>query len=213
MEKKAEKGKGKEVDRSPPGPQDQNDAENVHLAPSGDIDCMSTLGSIRSKISKVFKRKKAPDPEAPPRPPGSGSGQVPRTSTDDTASTVSLPSERARTPILDPSTNVNPLLGPDEHQDYPEPPKKRSPNEVSKHTFYIENAQMKLKVTAKNQRQMLQWVAALERAAATCHFTRRGRFDSFAPIRLNVAAQWLVDGVSCYPGIYLPRFRTYITRD
>lgn len=45
------------------------------------------------------------------------------------------------------------------------------------------------------QRQMLQWITALERAAATSHYTGSNRFDSFAPIRLNVAAQWLVDGV------------------
>jgi hypothetical protein len=43
---------------------------------------------------------------------------------------------------------------------------------------------------------MKQWIAALERVAQTSHWTRKNRFDSFAPIRLNVAAQWLVDGVS-----------------
>ncbi len=43
---------------------------------------------------------------------------------------------------------------------------------------------------------MLQWIAGLEKVAATCHFTRGNRFGSFAPIRLDVAAQWLVDGVS-----------------
>lgn len=42
---------------------------------------------------------------------------------------------------------------------------------------------------------MLQWIAALERVASTSHYTGGNRFDSFAPIRLNVAAQWLVDGV------------------
>ena len=43
---------------------------------------------------------------------------------------------------------------------------------------------------------MLQWIAALERVAKESHFTGKNRFDSFAPIRLNVAAQWLVDGVT-----------------
>lgn len=43
---------------------------------------------------------------------------------------------------------------------------------------------------------MLQWITALEKVAATSHYTGSNRFDSFAPIRLNVAAQWLVDGVS-----------------
>lgn len=201
--KKADKGKGKEVDRSLLRHQGENGVDNDHLAPAGDIDCMSNLGSIRSKISNVFKRKKVPDPETPSQPSASGSGPPPRISTDETASTLSSQSERAQTPILDPSTNTNPLLDPDEHQDYPHPSKK-SQDEVSKHTFYIENGQMKLKINAKNERQMLQWIAALEKAAATCHFTKRSRFDSFAPIRLNVAAQWLVDGVSRYPGIISP---------
>lgn len=43
---------------------------------------------------------------------------------------------------------------------------------------------------------MLQWITALEKVAASSHYTSSNRFDSFAPIRMNVAAQWLVDGVS-----------------
>lgn len=200
-EKKADKGKGKEVDRLLPEPKKENVTDGVHLASSGDIDCMSTLGSVRGKISNIFKRKKASDPEAPSRPSASGSGPPPRISVDDTASTMSSRSERAQTPILDPSTNTNPLLDQDEQQDHLHPSKKKSQDDVSKHTFYIQNGQMKLKINAKNERQMLQWIAALEKAAASCHFTRRSRFDSFAPIRLNVAAQWLVDGVSCFLSI------------
>jgi len=203
-EKKADKGKGKEVDRLLLESKKENDTDGVHLAPSRDIDCMSTLGSVRGKISNIFKRKKASDPEAPSRPSASGSGPPPRTSTDDTASTVSSHSERAQTPMLDPSTNTNPLLDPDEQQDHPYPSNKKPQDDVSKHTFYIQNGQMKLKINARNERQMLQWIAALEKAAASCYFTRRSRFDSFAPIRLNVAAQWLVDGVSCCPGICSP---------
>lgn len=42
---------------------------------------------------------------------------------------------------------------------------------------------------------MSQWIAALEKAQRESHYTAHNRFDSFAPIRLNVAAQWLVDGV------------------
>ncbi|CCL98409.1 uncharacterized protein FIBRA_00406 [Fibroporia radiculosa] len=112
----------------------------------------------------------------------------------------SPPSSRPLTPMLDPSTNTNPLLGPDDHEDRgrddapgSEKNKRRS-NEVSKHTFYVENSQMRLKLFARNERQMLQWIAALERVARECHYTGKNRFDSFAPIRLNVAAQWLVDG-------------------
>ncbi|KAG5220916.1 Phospholipase [Salix suchowensis] len=76
---------------------------------------------------------------------------------------------------------------------------------------FIENSQTRLKLFARNevrdfdaigmrltpcfiQRQMLQWIAAFEKVKATSHWTGGNRFDSFAPIRLNVAAQWLVDG-------------------
>lgn len=201
-EKKADKGKGKEVDRSPPQDPGGHDTDNVRLSPPREADCISTLGSIRSKMSKVFKRKKAPESEVPSRPSGSGSGpgRHPRISTDDTASisTISSRSDRPPTPMLDPSTNTNPLLD-DGDRGHLHPSKKTSRDEVSKHTFYIQNGQMKLKINARNERQMLQWIAALEKAAASCLFTRRSRFDSFAPIRLNVAAQWLVDGVKAFP--------------
>ena len=47
----------------------------------------------------------------------------------------------------------------------------------------------------KLQRQMQQWITDLERVAQSSYWTGSNRFGSFAPIRLNVAAQWLVDGV------------------
>ena len=195
-EKKVDKGKGKEVDRSLPSHPGEGDTGKDQLLPPQEIDCMSNLGSIKSKISHVFKRKKVLEPEAPHRPSVAGSGGPPRVSTDGTMSTISSHSERPPTPILDPSTHTNQLLNPHEDRDLPHPSRKGSQDDVSKHTFYIENSQMRLKINARNERQMLQWISALEKSAATCHFTRRSRFDSFAPIRLNVAAQWLVDGVS-----------------
>ncbi|EIN12579.1 phospholipase D [Punctularia strigosozonata HHB-11173 SS5] len=92
--------------------------------------------------------------------------------------------------------------------------KKRSSRDASKHTFYIENAQMRLKLIARNERQMQQWIAAMERVAKTSHYTGMNRFKSFAPIRLNVAAQWLVDGRDYFwnlaRAILLARDRIYI---
>lgn len=35
----------------------------------------------------------------------------------------------------------------------------------------------------------------MERIASQSAWTGQNRFDSFAPLRVNVAAQWLVDGV------------------
>lgn len=125
--------------------------------------------------------------------------------------------------MLDPSTNVNPLERPDEMNDKrtragedESKRKKKRTGDVSKHTFYIENSQIRLKLFARNevsisyialtrsdqnciQRQMLQWITALEKVAASSHYTGSNRFDSFAPIRMNVAAQWLVDGVGFRP--------------
>lgn len=51
---------------------------------------------------------------------------------------------------------------------------------------------------------MLQWIAGLEKVAATSLFAASNRFGSFAPIRLKVAAQWLVDGVSIVSSWSMP---------
>lgn len=64
-------------------------------------------------------------------------------------------------------------------------------------------------VSYRSQRQMLQWITALEKVAASSHYTGSNRFDSFSPIRLNVAAQWLVDGVSSNL-IHLRRYNALI---
>nr|XP_019012545.1 phospholipase D [Kwoniella pini CBS 10737]OCF51326.1 phospholipase D [Kwoniella pini CBS 10737] len=65
---------------------------------------------------------------------------------------------------------------------------------ASQHVFTIANSQRRLKLVAKNARQMHQFIVSMERIAAQCVWTHRNRFDSFAPLRVNVAAQWLVDG-------------------
>ncbi|GJE88360.1 phospholipase D1 [Phanerochaete sordida] len=157
--------------------------------------------SIRSRISNILhvghrrgasggSSLKAPKPTSV-----RGERQASPDGSDDENEGTQL--ARQITPILDPSTNTNPLLGPDEHNDKnpsADKDKKKQHGDVSKHTFYVENSQMRLKLYARNERQMLQWIAAMERVARESHYTGKNRFDSFAPIRLNVAAQWLVDG-------------------
>ncbi|BEI82309.1 hypothetical protein CcaverHIS002_0301770 [Cutaneotrichosporon cavernicola] len=66
--------------------------------------------------------------------------------------------------------------------------------DASQHTFYISNAQRRLRLQAKNARAMHQFIVSMERVAMQCIWAGRNRFDSFAPIRVNVAAQWMVDG-------------------
>ena len=173
----------------------------------------STVGSIKSSISKVFQGT-SPRKKHLHHPRHSTSvnhltaeGAMSRrrrsasTSSSDSASSAEGPPSRPLTPMLDPSTNTNTLDNRDREQGAHRQGgrtqhKKRSSKDVSKHVFYVVNSQTRLKLYAKNERHMLQWIAALERVAKESHYTGKNRFDSFAPIRLNVAAQWLVDGVS-----------------
>ncbi|KAK0555630.1 Phospholipase D1 [Tilletia horrida] len=69
---------------------------------------------------------------------------------------------------------------------------------VSNHTFYIKNAERKIKLVAPNERQMEQFIASIERIAEANIFTGQNRFDSTFPIRLNCSAQWLADGRDYY---------------
>ncbi|KAI9061357.1 phospholipase D [Trametes sanguinea] len=179
----------------------------------------STVGSIKSSFSKVLHlghRHHHHLHENGGHEPHSASvnnlGDSPpirrrrSSSTSSGSSGESEPTSRPQSSMLDPSTNTNPLEGTVHDHDHVreedvQPPtedpgakRKKSSKDVSKHTFYIVNSQTRLKLYAKNERQMLQWIAALERVARESHYTGKNRFDSFAPIRLNVAAQWLVDG-------------------
>ncbi|GJN89825.1 hypothetical protein Rhopal_002814-T1 [Rhodotorula paludigena] len=64
----------------------------------------------------------------------------------------------------------------------------------STHVFYLRSSERKLRLIAKTERQQDQFIASIEKMLAKTIWAGRNRFDSFAPIRLNVAAQWLIDG-------------------
>lgn len=65
---------------------------------------------------------------------------------------------------------------------------------TSAHTFYLRTSERKMRLVAKTERQQDQFIASIERMLAKTIWAGKNRFDSFAPIRLNVAAQWLIDG-------------------
>lgn len=157
----------------------------------------SLLGSIRSRVSHVLHPHRDASHVEPSSTQDGEQGQHVRSDTD--ADSLD-PDSSPPTPLLDPSTNEDPL-----NEDETDAPRnqceaaqrkktRHESREVSKHTFYVENSQMRLKLSARTERQMLQWIAGFEKAAATSHFIGKNRFDSFAPIRMNVSAQWLVDG-------------------
>lgn len=87
------------------------------------------------------------------------SASVPGTGGDsDSDSSDSPESSRPATPLLDPSTNTNPLEHPDAQNNArgaaggeDEKKKKKRAGDVSKHTFFIENSMMRLKLFARNE--------------------------------------------------------------
>lgn len=62
------------------------------------------------------------------------------------------------------------------------------------HSLKIINSERRLKLLAKNERQLHQFEDSIKFMAAQTPWAKKNRFDSFAPVRQNVFAQWLVDG-------------------
>jgi phospholipase D1/2 len=65
---------------------------------------------------------------------------------------------------------------------------------ASHHTVFITNSQQRLKLVFKHVRIMEQFIVAIERIASQSVWAGPNRFSSFAPVRVNAAAQWLVEG-------------------
>ncbi|KAG8805702.1 Phospholipase D1, partial [Serendipita sp. 399] len=114
------------------------------------------------------------------------------------SSSSSASSDAVEPAYKDPSTHVNIMTNKhkqgDEGMTGDEKNSKRTTKDLSHHTFFIENSQMRLKLVARTERQTNQWISALERMKSSSYWYGKNRFNSFAPIRLNVAVQWLVDG-------------------
>jgi phospholipase D1/2 len=108
-------------------------------------DSLSLMGTIKSKVSKVFHidghRRAATTNDA-------------NDSGDGCNSSSSSIAYEPPPPMLDPSTNANPLSGDPEHpstSSTTNDKKQKRSLDVSKHTFYIVNSQMRLKLSARNE--------------------------------------------------------------
>lgn len=64
----------------------------------------------------------------------------------------------------------------------------------SHHTLKIVNSERKVKLLAKNERQLRQFEESITFMLSNTQWSKPNRFGSFAPIRTGVFAQWLVDG-------------------
>ena len=136
----------------------KSDSTSLNAGRCGDnanTDRKPILGSIRSRLSHILhphpdSRHDAGTLSAP------DDGSEPHVRSDTEADSLD-PDSRPPTPMLDPSTNTNPLNEDVAHA--PHPPqegaerkkKRRASGDVSKHTFYIENSQTRLKLYARSE--------------------------------------------------------------
>lgn len=69
-----------------------------------------------------------------------------------------------------------------------------SKNRLKQHTLTILTSERKVKLWARNQHLIGQFEESIVDMLKQTPWHRRNRFDSFAPVRTGVFAQWLVDG-------------------
>ena len=62
------------------------------------------------------------------------------------------------------------------------------------HSLKLQNSERKIKLLAKNERQLSQFEESLTFMLSSTPWSKPNRFGSFAPVRTGVYAQWLVDG-------------------
>ncbi|KAB8236737.1 phospholipase D [Aspergillus alliaceus] len=70
---------------------------------------------------------------------------------------------------------------------------KESARHPQHHTLRLENSERKLKLLARNERQLHQFEDSIRFMVNNTPWARPNRFDSFAPVRHHCFAQWLVD--------------------
>ena len=63
------------------------------------------------------------------------------------------------------------------------------------HFFTISNAERTFKLGSRSDNKMFQFVESIQKMIDSSPWSKKHRFDSFAPVRTNVQSQWLVDGV------------------
>lgn len=62
------------------------------------------------------------------------------------------------------------------------------------HQLKLVNSERKMKLLARNDKMLLQFEESITFMSQNTLWSQRQRFDSFAPVRKKIYAQWLVDG-------------------
>ncbi|KAL8862718.1 MAG: hypothetical protein Q9178_001216 [Gyalolechia marmorata] len=71
---------------------------------------------------------------------------------------------------------------------------KESATHPKHHSLRLCNSERRMKLLAKNERQLHQFEESINFMSQSTPWSKPNRFDSFAPLRSNVHARWLVDG-------------------
>ncbi len=71
---------------------------------------------------------------------------------------------------------------------------KNSASHPQHHSLRLRNSERKLKLLAKTEKQLHQFEESIRFMNSNSPWAKPNRFDSFAPVRSGVFAQWLVDG-------------------
>ncbi|ORY08356.1 hypothetical protein BCR34DRAFT_12903 [Clohesyomyces aquaticus] len=71
---------------------------------------------------------------------------------------------------------------------------KTSATHPNHHQLRLVNSERRMKLLAKNERQLQQFEDSIKFMAASTLWAKPQRFGSFAPVRKKIYAQWLVDG-------------------
>ncbi|KAK9457704.1 hypothetical protein V1511DRAFT_455910 [Dipodascopsis uninucleata] len=77
---------------------------------------------------------------------------------------------------------------------------KKSVQESAKltYTLTLQNAERHMKLLAPSEKHMQQFLDSIDYMQRNTPWSKTHRFDSFAPVRYNVLAQWFVDGRDYY---------------
>ena len=75
-----------------------------------------------------------------------------------------------------------------------EPVSATNPARTQHHRLTVQNHERRVKLLAKNERQLQQFQQSMNLMRTNSLWSRPQRFESYAPVRKGVFAQWLVDG-------------------
>lgn len=162
--------KGLHLLRPEPADREFHTAERMHevvLPQETEVHCASAMDSITGRIARTLNicQRSTPNVDNIEKQENHSLARPRHARHDSASSGSSVASHFSPPPMLDPSTHVKPLQiseprrsGQEQNQqqdrtlsESEQRKRKKHSQDVSKHTFYVENSQMRLKLFARNE--------------------------------------------------------------